>query len=85
MNGLYDKHFLSKLLIQYMYSRMEKQDWTAVLKKVGIIQDAWLADLITKVSGVLEQVDAAASGDALKEKGKELKEKSKSLLDDLWN
>ena len=85
MNGLYDRHFLGKLLIQYMYSRMEKQDWTAILKKVGIIQDAWLADLITKVSGVLEQVDAAASGDALKEKGKELKEKSKSLLDDLWN
>lgn len=85
MNGLYDKSFMGELLLQYFYAKAKEQDWRMVLKELGIIRNDWFEQFIDRITHALEQVDAGSAGEAVLEKGQDLKKKSKALLDDLLN
>ena len=85
MNGLYDRGSMGQLLFQYFLAKAKDQDWRMVLKELGILRNSWFEELIAEITHALEQVDAGSAGDAIMDKGKDLKEKGKALFDDLLN
>ncbi|PCJ83425.1 MAG: hypothetical protein COA57_11365 [Flavobacteriales bacterium] len=85
LNGVYDKYFLNKIMIKYMYNKVKKQDWIKIMKELGIVQGDELVEINKGVSNLLEKVEEETSKEALKEKGKELKEQGEKLFKDLWD
>ena len=74
---------MGQLLFQYFLAKAKDQDWRMVLKELGILRNSWFEELIAEITDALEQVDAGSAGDAIMDKGKDLKEKGKALFDDL--
>lgn len=83
LNGVYDKYFLNKILIKYLYQKGKQQDWIKILKELGIIKNDDLMLINAVINDLLEKVEKETSTEALKEKGNELKEEGKKLLKDL--
>ncbi|WP_299715951.1 short-chain dehydrogenase [uncultured Tenacibaculum sp.] len=81
LNGVYDKFFLSKIAIKYMFSVLSKVDWQKLLKDNNVPHTDEMFVVIDNFKNFLENLSTYTSADGLKEAGKELKDKGKSLFD----
>lgn len=95
LNGVYDKYFLSKIVVKFTYYQMKKVDWKQVLKDSGVENVDERFEKIENMNKLWEEMEQYTekeklieTGEELKEKGKELQEEGGKLLDkakDWWS
>ncbi|WP_299114908.1 hypothetical protein [uncultured Winogradskyella sp.] len=88
LNGIYDKGFLGKIVISYIFAQAKEVDWEKVLKENGIeIPEevtenfAIIEDLVSKLNEYSDEEAIQNTKEAVKNKGLDLWEKSKNILE----
>ncbi len=87
LNGVYDKYFLSKIAVKYMYNLLSQVDWKTHLKEHDVPYTDEIFELLYNFQQIDTQLEKQLNGESLKETGKLLKdqgsklwEKSKELI-----
>jgi hypothetical protein len=81
LNGFYDKYFLSKIATKYIFSILSKVDWEKVMKEQNVPHTKEIFKTINNLKDFLENLEKYSSTENLKKTGDEIKNKGKNL----WN
>lgn len=88
LNSVFDKIVLSKIIGNYLYANAKDMDWEKVLEKYGIhipeiVKDKskFINNLLKNINKYASDVDFIDTKEGIKNKGLDLLEKSKSLLE----
>ncbi len=82
LNGVYDRFYLGKIAVKYMYSSLTKVDWENLLE---INEVPYVAEIFTNISSFTEftgNLTQYTSGEALESFGNQLLDESGKLLDE---
>ncbi|WP_298417890.1 short-chain dehydrogenase [uncultured Kordia sp.] len=88
LNSVYDKYFLSKIVMKYSWNKVKELDWRRFMKERGFENADVLFDKINTVREFVENIEKYTTEQGIKEAGKELKEGSEELWDkakNYWN
>lgn len=83
LNGVYDKFFIGKIATRQMLVVMAKIDWRKVLKENNITHTDKIFDTIDQFEVVNTELQKMADPESILQKGNELKDKGKKLLNNL--
>ncbi|MFK7969957.1 MAG: short-chain dehydrogenase [Bacteroidia bacterium] len=81
LTGVYDKTFLAKTAFTYIRALLREVDWKKIMKENGVPYTDELFGTFEQASKVVSNIRKNATGDAIKEEGKEIWDKTKGLLD----
>ena len=81
LNRYYDKYFLSKIAVKYMFSILSKVDWEKIMREQNVPHTNEIFKTIENLKQFNKNLQRHTSGESLKETGEDLKDKGKSL----WN
>lgn len=88
LNSVYDKYFLSKIVMKYTWNTVKELNWKRFLKEKGFENTDVVFDKINAAHGFLKNIEKYTTEEGIKEAGKQLKEESEELWEkakDYWN
>lgn len=88
LNSVYDKYFLSKIVMKYTWNTVKELDWKRFMKEQGFENVDAAFDKIDATKEFIENLEKYTTQEGLKEAGKQIKEESEELWDkakDYWN
>lgn len=88
LNTVYDKYFLSKIVMKYTWNTVKQLDWKRFMKEKGFENVDVVFDKINKVQEFIKNIEKYTTEEGIKEAGKQLKEGSEELWDkakSYWN
>ena len=88
LNSVYDKYFLSKIVMKYTWNTVKELDWRRFMKEQGFENTDAVFDKINTAREFVANIEKYTTEEGIKEAGKQLKEESEELWDkakDYWN
>lgn len=82
LNGIYDKFFLGKIAVKYMYNVISKTDWENLLKENDIPYTDEIFNNINSFTEFTSNLNQYTSGEAIEEIKDELLEEGDKLLEE---
>lgn len=83
LNGVYDKFFIGKIATRQMLVVLAKIDWRTFLKEHNIVQTDKMFETIDRFEVVNAELQKMSDPKSIIQKGNELKDKSKKLLNNI--
>ena len=81
LNGVYDKYFLSKIATKYMFSVLSQIDWEQVLKDNDVPHTEEMFDTIERFEDLVERFNSYSTDETLEKAEEQLKESGKAIWD----
>jgi len=81
LNSVYDKYFLSKIVMKYTWNKTKELDWRRFMKKQGFENVDATFNKIEATKEFIKNLEKYTTEDGLREASKQLKEGS----EELWN
>ncbi|WP_430410980.1 hypothetical protein [Kordia sp.] len=88
LNTVYDKYFLSKIVMKYTWNTVKELNWRRLMKEKGFNNTDAVFEKIDATTEFIKNLEKLTTEDGINEAGKELKEGSEELWDkakDFWN
>ncbi|QHI37545.1 hypothetical protein IMCC3317_29250 [Kordia antarctica] len=88
LNTVYDKYFLSKIVMKYTWNTVSELDWRRFAKEQGFENADAVFDKINTVGEFIENIEKYTTEDGINETGKQLQEGGEELWDkakDFWD
>ena len=79
LNGFYDKFFLSKIAVKYMFDILSEVDWEKIMKDQNVPHTDEIFKTIENLKRIHENIQKYSTGEGLKETGDKIKEKGGNL------
>jgi len=79
LNGIYDKYFLSKIAIKYMFSILSKVDWEKVMAQNKVPHSKEIMNTIEKFVHFNENLKKYAISDQIKKAEEDIRSKGESI------
>ncbi len=88
LNSVYDKYFLSKIVMKYTWNTVKELNWKRFLKEKGFENTDVVFDKIDVAYEFVKNIEKYTTEEGIKEAGKQLKEESEELWEktkEYWN